>query len=126
MHDFTKYFKEQNGFDRFINELHKKYKSLSKFSGTIKLNKLTKDEAIVFSKLFGKTYKEKENITIPISKFIKIMENSKYEDFDINILVSEYLDIKLITNKDKKNIKESKEKEFYLKTLCCSFWGIVI
>ena len=117
MHDFTKYFKEQKGFDRFINELHKKYKSLSKFSGTISLKKLTKEEVKVLSKLFGKKLKENENFAISISKFIKIMENSKYEDFDIKTLVSEYLDIKLITNKEKRNKVRNKEEEFYLKII---------
>ena len=38
MHDYSKYFKDQPGFDRFIVKLYEKFQSLSKFSGTIKLS----------------------------------------------------------------------------------------
>lgn len=113
MHNFTKYFKEEPGFDRFINKLYIKYKSLSKFSGTIKLDNITKDESIVLSRLFGTNYKQGEKISISIKKFISIMTNSKYIDFDIKTLVEEYLNIKLTTNKEDKETIIDKEEEFY-------------
>ena len=113
MHEYSKYFKNRLGFDRFINKLYEKYQSLSKFSGNIKLNNLTKDEALVLSRLFGNFYKEKDNITISISKFIKIMNNSKYEDFDIYTLVEEYLNISLVTKKEAKERYINKEYNFY-------------
>lgn len=113
MHEYTKYFKEQKGFDRFINKLYEKYKSLSKISGSIKLNNISIEEAISLSRLFGNTYHEKENITIQIKKFINIMNNSKYSDFDIEILVREYLGISLITNKEQHDINMEEEFMFY-------------
>ena len=113
MHNYTKYFKDQKGFDRFITALYKKYQSLGKISGTIHLNNLTIDEKIVLSKLFGTEYQENTNITIPIKKFVKIMENSKYEDFDINILVSEYLNLQLFSKNEEKDMLLNNEKEYY-------------
>lgn len=113
MHDFTEYFKEQPGFDRFINKLKEKYASLSKFSGTIKLENITTEEAKSLGRLFGMEYQENSNITLSVSKFIKIMENSKYEDFDIKVLVEEYTNTKLITNKEKNLSKIIKEIKFY-------------
>lgn len=110
MHEYTKYFKSNPGFDRFINRLYKKYQSFSKFSGTIQLDNLSKEESNSLSRLFGTTYQETENITISIAKFISIMNNSKYEDFNIEILVQEYLQISLITNKEK-NEKRAKEED---------------
>lgn len=113
MHKYTKYFKTNPGFDRFIKKIYEKYKSLSKFSGTIKLDNLSKDESVSLSRLFGITYEENASISIPIKKFITIMNNSKYEDFDIAVLVQEYLDVTLITNKEKNaNIMRS-EEEYY-------------
>jgi len=113
MHNFTKYFKETPGFDRFIMRLYEKYRSLSKFSGTVKLEHLTKQEAISLSRLFGTTYQEKETVSLSIKKFISIMENSKYDDFDIQILVQEYLNVSLVTNKEEKRMSKNEEMEFY-------------
>ena len=87
MHNFTNYFKEEPGFDRFINKLYSKYKSLSKFSGTIKLDNITNEETKALSRFFGISYEQGETVAISINKFISIMNNSKYTDFDINILV---------------------------------------
>lgn len=113
MHEYTKYFKNQLGFDRFIQKLYQKYQSLSKFSGTIKLEKIKKEEAIVLSRLFGTTYHENETITISIKKFLSIMEISKYTDFNINNLIEEYLNIKLITKKEVQDTVKTEEEEFY-------------
>ena len=113
MHNYTKYFKETKGFDRLITKLYQKYQSLSKFTGTIKINNLTKEETITLSRFFGTTYQEGTNITISIKKFIAIMESSKYEDFDIATLVSEYLNINLTTNKETKIKKEEEQNSYY-------------
>lgn len=113
MHDYTKYFKEQSGFDRFIKKIYQKYSSISRFSGTIKLNKITNEEAKVLSRLFGTSLTEGSDITLAINKFIKIMENSKFTDFDIAILIQEYLQIPLITNKEERQGKELQEALFY-------------
>lgn len=113
MHSYTKYFIEQQGFDRFINKLYDKYKSLSRFSGNIKLTNLTKEESISLSRFFGVNYQIGETITIKIKKFIDIMNNSKYTDFDINTLVEEYLQIKLVTKKEEKSSSDNYEQVFY-------------
>ena len=113
MHKYTEYFKSNKGFDRFIEKLYKKYQSLSKFSGTIKLNNLSLEESISLSRLFGITYKENDSIVISIKKFIQIMNNSKYEDFDINVLIQDYKNIKLITNKEKQNNLKKQEDNYY-------------
>lgn len=116
MHNYTKYFKFNLDSDRFIKKLYQKYQSLSKFSGTIKLDNLSSSEAVSLSRLFGTTYKEGENISISIKKFLQIMDNSKYEDFDIHTLVQEYLNVTLVTNKEK-SAKESKEEKEYYKSI---------
>ena len=56
MHEYTRYFKSKDGFDRFIKGLYSKYQSLSKFSGVVKLDNLTEDEVSALSRLFGEFY----------------------------------------------------------------------
>ena len=113
MHEFTKYFKESQGFDRVINKIYDKYKSLSKFSGIIKLDNLTIEEAQVLTRFLGINYKEGQNITIPIKKINDIMNKSKYLDFDLKTLIEEYLNINLTTKKEEQDSLIRKEKDFY-------------
>lgn len=113
MHSYTNYFKSSGGFDRFITLIYEKYKSLSRFSGVIKLNNLKEVEALSLSRFFGENYKVGDDISISIKKFIQIMNDSKYDDFDISVLVEEYLGVKLITNKEKKRKDLWEETNFY-------------
>ena len=113
MHEYTNYFKENAGFERFINKLYLKYRSLGHFSGIVTLEKISKDEAKNLSRLFAENFEKNSTVKISVSKFIKIMEASKYEDFDISILTSEYLDKPLITNKEKRRSESEKEMSFY-------------
>lgn len=113
MHEFTKYFKEQKGYDRLIDKIYQKYRSISTFSGTIKLENLTKEESLALSRFFGVTYKEGETVKVSVKKFIKVMENSKYTDFDIHILVEEYLNKKLLTSIEEKEILSNEERDYY-------------
>ena len=122
MHSYTIYFKERNGFDRFINKLYEKYKSLGKISGIIKLNNITKEEKEVLSRLFGEEYEIGSNICISVKKFINIMNNSKFIDFDINTLVKEYLNTDLISKKEEININKDEENMYYEKLCKDNMW----
>lgn len=113
MHEYTKYFKDNQGFERLILKAYQKYQSLSKFSGTIKISNLTKEESKTLSRFFGTIYEEGTNITIPLKKFITIMENSKYEDFDFGTLIEEYFDTTLTTNKESNAKTKEEETAFY-------------
>ncbi len=113
MHDYTKYFKSKDGFERFIKGLYEKYQSLSKFSGVVKLKNLTEVEAIVLSRFFGEFFNAGDDVSISIKKFFKIMQESKFEDFEIEVLLEEYLGIPLETNKEKKEKLREEEERFY-------------
>lgn len=114
MHDYTKSLLEFKGIDRFVKGLYEKYRSLSKFSGFVKINNITKEEARDLSNIFGKKYDVGSNVTINVNKFITIMSNSRFIDFDINTFVSEYLGVSLITKKEEKNAFKDKEYNFYM------------
>lgn len=113
MKEYTEYFKSKDGYDRFIKGIYEKYRSIGRFSGVVKLKCLTKDESEVLTKLYGTTLREGENVTLSINKFVDIMNNSKYYDFDISILVSEYLKVSLSSKKEDESKSRSEEEEFY-------------
>ena len=114
IHDYTLFFKNQNGFERLIEELYRKYKSYGKFVGKIKISNLSIEEANAFSKLLGYHLNNHDNVILSVTKLIKIMKETKYGDnFDLSILVSEYLNINLITNKENKLNNLQAEQQFY-------------
>ena len=113
MREYTKFFKSNIGYDRFINCIYDKYKSLGKFSGVIKLSSLNKDESFVLTRLFGITMKENDNVSLSVKKFIDIMKKSKFSDFDISVLISEYLNVVLSSKKEDINKKIDEEERFY-------------
>lgn len=108
--DYIAYFKNKKGFQRFILALKNKYETTGKFTGTIKLNNLTEEEQIDFSKFFGENFSVGENVSIPLKKFDRVIENSVFENFDYYFLVIEYLDIPYL--KTKKEIKKTKEDAY--------------
>lgn len=113
MHKYTEYFKENKGFNRLIKEIYEKYRSLSKFSGTVKLKNLTKEESITLSRFFGVNYHEGETVTISLKKMICIMNNSRYDDFDFYTLIEEYFKLELMTKKEENVRYQEEEKNFY-------------
>jgi len=113
MHDYTKFFKSNSGYNRFVKGIYDKYRSLGKFTGMVKLKKLSSDEANVLSRLFGVSMNSFENVNLSIKKFLKIMSESKYNDFDIAIFISEYFDISLESKSAEKAKKRETEMEFY-------------
>lgn len=123
MHNYTEYFKSNKGFLRLMEGLLKKYKSLGTFSGVIKINNLTNEEVRCLSRFLGISLIEGENVVIPVKQFLKIMSNSKYSDFDISVLIKEYFNIELISNKDIKSKKESEELKFYDELSCDNTLG---
>lgn len=113
MHEYTVYFKSRKGYDRFIHQMYEKYKSLSRFSGTVTLKNISLDESIFLSRLFGKSYEEKETISLSIPKFIQIMQSSRYSDFDMYTFMEEYLGFPLVTNREEKSAQINAEEQFY-------------
>ncbi len=113
MHEYTKYFKSEPGFERFIRELYRKYELTGKITGTIKLNKITKIESITLSRFLGEALPENEDVKISVRKITKIMENSRYPDFEWTTLISEYLGINISTKRERKELQNQKETKFF-------------
>ncbi|MDE5539727.1 MAG: DUF2399 domain-containing protein, partial [Bacilli bacterium] len=118
--DYIEYFRVKKGFARFIICLKEKYESLGKFTGTIKLSNITKEEKIDLEKFFGETFEEGTTIKIPLSKFDKVISRSRFTDFDYCTLVTSYLGIKkLHTKKDVIKAKKKSYLSFLEDTLQC-------
>ena len=77
--ELANYLISKPGLSRLMNSLKEKYISLNRYSGSIILKSITKEESISISDLLGKTYKEKDKVSTDEfnCKAIKVMKKDK-------------------------------------------------
>lgn len=107
------YFKNNLGFERLFEELRKKYCSLGRYSGTIVLKNVSKQESEDLSDFFGITIKEGEDYKTSFSKIEKKLKESKFADFTWEELFLGYFGKDIMTKKSGKLLEKQKEKTFF-------------
>ena len=98
----SQYFKNKPGFQRLFRKLKEKYISLNRFSGSVKLENISEEEAQTFNQFFNKNYRPHTTVTIKFSDINKILKQSKYDNFTWEELFAEYFNEKVITKKTQK------------------------
>ena len=98
----SQYFKSKPGFQRLFKKLKEKYISLDRFSGSVKLENISEEEAQTFNQFFNKKYRPHTTVNIKFSDIEKILRQSKYEDFTWEKLFKEYFNETVITKKIQK------------------------
>ena len=89
--NYLDYFlKNKEGFKRFIDALKIKYEKTGSFNGYIKLDNITEIEKEAFEKFFGTNFEVNSNVKISLKKFNKVIEKSKFKDFNIETLNNKY------------------------------------
>lgn len=130
--NYLDYFqKNKDGFTRFIKVLKDKYESTGTFKGFVKINNITQIEKNTFERFFGTNFEVGSDIKISLSTFNKVIEKSKFKDFNLVNLITSFLNIdNLKTNKEIKLEKENDYKQYlnnilnklnnnYLKNIIC-------
>ena len=111
------YFKERKGFNRLFQLLKEKYISLNRFSGTVTLTNITKEESKDLSAFFGKVIKENSNFQTSFSKIEKKLKETKYKDFTWEDLFNNYFQEEIITKKQLRTTFKAEESHFYQEIL---------
>lgn len=101
--DYLDYFKNNKGFERFMVRAKEKYQSYGKVTGTITLDNITYEESISLTDFFARKFEEGKTYKIKISEFNKVLERSKFQDFEFTDYFSNtYDDFSYLTNTLKK------------------------
>ena len=101
--DYLDYFKNNKGFARFMVRAKEKYQSYGKVTGTITLDNITHEESISLTDFFARKFEEGKTYKIKISEFNKVLERSKFQDFEFTDYFSNtYDDFSYLTNTLKK------------------------
>lgn len=101
--NYLDYFKNNKGFERFMVKAKEKYQSYGKVTGTITLDNITYEESISLTDFFARKFEEGKTYKIKISEFNKVLERSKFQDFEFTDYFSNtYDDFSYLTNTLKK------------------------
>lgn len=113
---YLTYF-QTRAFDRLFRLFREKYYSLGRYSGTVKMTNLTKEESKDLSLFFGRTYQVGETITISFKQFEQVMMASKYQMFDWTTLLECYFDQTLKTKQECLEQAQNQEAYFFHQVL---------
>ena len=110
--ELANYLISKPGLSRLMNSLKEKYISLNRYSGSIILKSITKEESISISDLLGKTYKEKDNVKTSFKEVEKKINDTKYRNFKWEELFKYYFKEDIISKKDLKELNSNSYHNF--------------
>lgn len=101
--DYLDYFKNNKGFERFMVKAKEKYQSYGRVTGIITLDNITYEEAVSLTDFFARKFEEGKTYKIKISEFNKVLDKSKFQDFEFtDYFYNTYDDFSYLTNTLKK------------------------
>lgn len=110
--EFATYLKSKS-FKRLMDSLKLKYIKLSRFSGTIILKNLSKEEAFDIGNLLGKKLFYNDEVKISFNEINKKVKQGKFAEFNWIDTFTYYYNENIITKEEQKNINKLEEEEFY-------------
>ncbi len=111
--DLANYFKNNPGFNRLFVSLKTKYISLGRYSGSIKLSNITKEESLCLSNFYGRKIAEHENFQTSFTGITKVLSKTKYKDFTWEGLFKYYFPSQVITKETTRELSKSKEQKYF-------------
>lgn len=111
--DLALYLKSKQGLSRLFEKLKDKYISLNRYSGSVKLFDITKEESMDISNLLGRKVEEGSILITSFKEITKKIEEGKYRGFTWKELFDYYFKDTIISKQEKKELEGKKEEEFF-------------
>lgn len=112
----VEYFKQEKGFHRLFNRCIKKYQSLGRIGGSVKLEALTDIEREALSSLLRRDYSKQKSITVALEDIEKALQNTRFGGIGLKKLLDGYKGEDILTRAAMENRYQS-QKELYWQTL---------
>ncbi len=110
----VQYFKmNQNGFDRLLKAMLKKWQSLGKVGGKVTLENVTEFEREALNKYFHTKQFTAHTATISLLAFQKELVHTKFNGLSLEDILSAYFHTPLISNAQVKQEKKRKLEEIH-------------
>jgi uncharacterized protein (TIGR02679 family) len=108
------YFRDGDGFRRLFPLFKRKYESLGRIGGTVKITDFTEDELTDIARFFGMTagdLRNKEKISL--EQFEKQLQLTRFERIDVKVLLEAYFGEVLVSKKEMKFQKDNERRVFF-------------
>ena len=110
--DLVAYLKANKGYQRILEVIIKKYKSLGKLGGRIELSTLSDEEVKILS-AYDYRVSETRTCSIQVKKFIEGLCAGKFANVDFEETLKLYSASDLMSHKEVKQKKQEKSQQFY-------------
>jgi uncharacterized protein (TIGR02679 family) len=115
------YFRGGEGFRRLFPLFRKKYESLGRIGGTVKIAEFTEEELVVIGRFFGMTAGElRGKGKISLEQFEQQLQRTRFEGICLKELLEAYFGETLVSKKERLQQKEKAQK-LYLEELEARF-----
>ena len=111
-HEAYEYFKENPGFSRCFIEMRKKWESIGRTGGTVRLTDCTEDERRAMEGLLGKSFYGME-IVFSIKDFETALKSTRFRTLGMRELLELYFNEPIRTNAERKMEKETQQNAFF-------------
>ncbi len=106
------YFKENKGFDRAFRLMRKKWESLGRTAGTVKLAGCSEAERRAIESLLGR-FCPGADISFSLAEFEAALGETRFQGISLKELLELYFDMPLISNKEKQAVKKEQQQAFF-------------
>lgn len=130
--DAANFFRGEPGFTRLLALLIKKYASLGRVGGSVKLEKLSAEEADSLSAFFRRHYVAQQSVVIFFADFSAALEQTRFTGIDVLDFLSAYQGGPLLTNEEVLKEKQFKKEKLFTRFMerypqeLCRKWLIAI
>jgi uncharacterized protein (TIGR02679 family) len=114
LREAVSYFKAREGFHSLFLQLKAKYRSYGRFGGKVIVENPSISERKHLSGFTGDNYSRTPEITLEITKFENLLENSAYQGVNLKDLVEQYFGTTLLSKKEEKARILQEQEHFFL------------
>ncbi|WP_085992266.1 TIGR02679 family protein [Oceanobacillus senegalensis] len=107
------YFSDDTSYHRLFSLFKKKYESLGRIGGTVKVDHFTVEELVAIARFFGLTVTElRQKGKISLEGFDKQLQSTKFVGVNLKTLLEAYFNEPLYSKMEKKQLKASQQKQW--------------
>ncbi|MGI6235842.1 MAG: TIGR02679 family protein [Christensenellales bacterium] len=114
------FIKAKKGYHRLFLGFRKKYKSLGRIGGTVKLTNLTSEEKEVLSSHFRKDYSGRHSAGVSVLAFERSLENTRFYGLALKDILEAYFNEAMTGKKEDEKALEL-QRNYFFSTLLSDF-----
>ncbi len=106
------YFKKDKGFERPFVMMRRKWESLGRTAGTVKLAHCSREERRAMEQLLGRSCPEGD-ISFSLAEFETALGETRFQGISLKALLELYFGMPMVSNRERQDCKREEKKAFF-------------